>query len=149
MSGSAANLRPDLNVTAASLDSRQWIFGYTDARKSEPMPVAAKRKLAGTSPEKTTTDLSAFVPRELRLSDDPQTLIPRLAKDEQSVRAIEQAVRTIPTTHDLYLGDSRSMSNLRPESVHLVLTSPPYWTLKEYRDSDAQLGHVEDYERFV
>lgn len=50
------------------------------------MPVAAKRKLATTSPEKAT-DLSAFVPRELFLSEDPQTLIPRLAKDCCSVRA--------------------------------------------------------------
>ncbi len=112
------------------------------------MPVAAKRKLATASPEKTT-DLSAFVPRELIRSEDPQTLIPRLAKDEESVRAIEQSVRTIPTVHHLNHGDARTMPNLAPESVHLVLTSPPYWTLKEYRDSDAQLGHVEDYDQFL
>ena len=41
------------------------------------------------------------------------------------------------------------MAELRPESVHLVLTSPPYWTLKEYRDSDGQLGHIEDYDLFL
>jgi DNA modification methylase len=29
------------------------------------------------------------------------------------------------------------------------LTSPPYWTLKEYRHSDGQLGHVPDYETFL
>ena len=29
------------------------------------------------------------------------------------------------------------------------MTSPPYWTLKEYVDSPAQLGHVEDYEQFL
>jgi DNA modification methylase len=76
-------------------------------------------------------------------------MIPRLAKDEDSVRVIEQSVRTIPTAHHLYLGDARTAPNLKPESVHLVLTSPPYWTLKEYRDSRAQLGHVEDYEQFL
>jgi len=38
---------------------------------------------------------------------------------------------------------------LAPESVHLVLTSPPYWTLKEYRDTEGQLGHVADYQRFL
>jgi DNA modification methylase len=85
----------------------------------------------------------------LNLSDDPQTMIPRLAKEEESVRAIEQSVRTIPTTHRLYLGDARTALDLKPESVHLVLTSPPYWTLKEYRDTHAQLGHVEDYEQFL
>jgi DNA modification methylase len=34
-------------------------------------------------------------------------------------------------------------------AVHLVLTSPPYWTLKEYRDTDGQLGHIADYEEFL
>jgi modification methylase len=112
------------------------------------MPVAAKRKPAAASPQKTA-DLSAFVPPELICSEDPQTLIPRLAKDEEAVRAIEQSVRAIPTVHHLNRGDARSMSNLAPESVQLVLTSPPYWTLKEYRDSEAQLGHVEDYDEFL
>lgn len=113
------------------------------------MPAAAKSQATTASPEKVNVNLSAFVPRELNLSDDPQTMIPRLAKDEESVRAIEQSVRTIPTAHHLYLGDARTVPNLKPESVHLVLTSPPYWTLKEYRDSRAQLGHVEDYEQFL
>jgi modification methylase len=113
------------------------------------MPAAAKPKLTGASLEKNVVDLSEFVPQELRVWDDPQAMIPRLAKDEESVRAIEQSIRTIPTTHCLYLADSRSTLNVAPESVHLVLTSPPYWTLKEYRDSEAQLGHVENYEQFL
>jgi site-specific DNA-methyltransferase (adenine-specific) len=33
-------------------------------------------------------------------------------------------------------------------SVHLVLTSPPYWTLKKYNDHHAQLGTVADYQTF-
>jgi DNA modification methylase len=116
---------------------------------SNPMALATKRKLASVAPEKTIVDLSAFVPRELRGSGDAQTMIPRLAKDEHAVRIIERSVQTIPTTHRLYVGDARKMLNLKPESLHLVLTSPPYWTLKEYRDSDAQLGHIEDYEQFL
>lgn len=39
--------------------------------------------------------------------------------------------------------------SLEPGSVHLVLTSPPYWTLKRYRDSDGQLGHIPDYDEFL
>ena len=113
------------------------------------MHVATKRKPANDSPEKTVVDLSAFVPGELRSLGDPQTAIPRLAKDEHSVRIIEQAVQTIPTAHRLYMGDARVMQSLTPESVQLVLTSPPYWTLKEYRDSDAQLGHIENYDDFL
>jgi DNA modification methylase len=113
------------------------------------MNVATKRKLATDPPEKTTADLSVFVPSELRNVGDPQTAIPRLARDEQSVRIIEHAVQTVPTVHRLYQGDAREISSLKPESLHLVLTSPPYWTLKEYRDSDAQLGHIEDYDQFL
>ena len=33
--------------------------------------------------------------------------------------------------------------------MHLVVTSPPYWTLKEYRQTAGQLGHIGDYERFL
>ena len=46
-------------------------------------------------------------------------------------------------------GDSRQIQELRPDSVHLVVTSPPYWTLKRYEDSHAQMGHIADYEEFL
>jgi DNA modification methylase len=116
---------------------------------SKSVALAAKHTRAKPAPEKVGLNLSAFVPRELRDSGDAQTLIPKLAKDEEAVRSIERSVQTIPTTHRLYAGDARRMLNLEPASLHLVLTSPPYWTLKEYRDSDAQLGHIEDYEQFL
>ncbi len=61
---------------------------------------------------------------------------------------IEAAVGQVPTFHELLLGDARR-AILRPESVHLILTSPPYWTLKEYRRTDGQLGWVADYEEFL
>lgn len=53
------------------------------------------------------------------------------------------------TRHRLRLGDARDLSWLADESVHLVVTSPPYWTLKKYADSDGQMGAIEDYESFV
>ena len=107
-------------------------------------------KLKSSAPSSVTgANLSGFVPPNLGDLSDPQTAIPRLAKDEASVRAIEHAVQSVPTTHRLFLADAREMQDLEPESVHLVLTSPPYWTLKEYRDSEAQLGHIEDYDEFL
>ncbi|MSR60152.1 MAG: site-specific DNA-methyltransferase [Planctomycetaceae bacterium] len=90
--------------------------------------------------------LTDFVPEELRCLRDPQTDLPRIAKDRRLTGLIESALHDIPTTHDIRQGDARSM-DFAPESVQLVLTSPPYWTLKEYRDSEGQLGHVEDYEK--
>jgi len=53
------------------------------------------------------------------------------------------------TTHELHLGDARDLSRIASGSVHLVVTSPPYWTLKEYRKNESQLGAIEDYERFL
>jgi len=94
-------------------------------------------------------DLTPFVPPELLPLDNPQTDIPRIAKDEKLICLIEEAVRQIPTSHALNLGDARGMCQLDAESVHLVVTSPPYWTLKEYRDSHGQMGHIDDYEEFL
>ncbi len=89
-----------------------------------------------------------FVPEELAALDNPQTALPAIAKDARLIALIEEAIKQIPTRHDLHLGDARTIK-LEPESVHLVLTSPPYWTLKEYRDTEGQLGHVADYDTFL
>ena len=53
------------------------------------------------------------------------------------------------TTHRLVHGDARDLAGLDDESVHLIVTSPPYWTLKEYPSADGQLGNVPDYELFL
>lgn len=96
----------------------------------------------------TTDRLKDFLPEELLTLGDPQRDLPRIAKDRKLTGLIESALRSIPTEHDLRRGDARSI-NLEPESVQLILTSPPYWTLKEYRNSEGQLGHVDDYEQFL
>jgi DNA modification methylase len=93
-------------------------------------------------------DFADLLPPAVRQLDDPQTAMPRIAKDRKLTAQIESAVREIPTHHDLRLGDARNME-LEPKSIHLVLCSPPYWTLKEYRKSDGQLGFVADYEDFL
>lgn len=89
------------------------------------------------------------MPRELRELRNPQTDLPRIARDPALVRLVEEAVQRVPTTHELHRADAREMKFVRSESVHLVVTSPPYWTLKQYRDSDGQLGHVADYDSFL
>lgn len=53
------------------------------------------------------------------------------------------------TRHRLVLGDARDLSFIDDESVHLVVTSPPYWCLKEYEENPDQLGHMKDYEHFL
>jgi modification methylase len=61
---------------------------------------------------------------------------------------IDLDVDTI-TNHKLILGDARAFPYIPDESVHLILTSPPYWTLKRYNEHDSQLGHISDYEQFL
>ncbi len=54
----------------------------------------------------------------------------------------------IATQHSLHLGDSRTLDWIPDASVHLVVTSPPYWTLKQYNDYPGQFGHIADYDEF-
>jgi modification methylase len=54
------------------------------------------------------------------------------------------------TTHCLQLGDARDLSRISDASVHLVVTSPPYWTLKQYAVNNTnQMGDIADYEAFL
>jgi DNA modification methylase len=53
------------------------------------------------------------------------------------------------THHRLINGDARDLSFLNDESIHLVVTSPPYWNLKRYQENPDQLGHIEEYEIFL
>lgn len=80
---------------------------------------------------------------------DLDTAIPNIAKSPLILKELSEATRRIPTFHHLHHGDSRDIDFIQSNSVHLVVTSPPYWTLKRYNDSPAQLGHVLDYEEFI
>jgi modification methylase len=53
------------------------------------------------------------------------------------------------TIHRLIKGDARDLSFIPDETVHLVLTSPPYWNLKRYNEHPEQLGHIQEYETFL
>ncbi len=101
--------------------------------------------VAGRSP----CGLDQFLPDELRSLENPQTDIPRIAKDRDLIALIENAAQRVPTSHHLFHGDSREMRELAPASVHLVLTSPPYWTLKQYRKIEGQLGYIAGYDEFL
>src|SRR5438552_1561981 len=91
---------------------------------------------------------SKYLPR-LAARPLPQTAIPKLAKDRAALGVIETAIKRVPTRHRLTVGDARSMSRIPDESVHLVVTSPPYFDLKKYPERDAQLGVLHDYDFFL
>ena len=52
------------------------------------------------------------------------------------------------THHKIIIGDSRRMTNVPDESVHLVITSPPYWQLKDYGNG-GQIGFDDSYEDYI
>jgi site-specific DNA-methyltransferase (adenine-specific) len=54
----------------------------------------------------------------------------------------------LKTRHKIIIGDSRKMSQLTDESVHLIITSPPYWQLKDYGIA-GQIGFNDSYENYI
>ena len=52
------------------------------------------------------------------------------------------------TTHKIIIGDSRWMKEIQDESVHLIITSPPYWQLKDYGNGK-QIGFNDTYEEYI
>jgi len=93
-------------------------------------------------------NLAELLPAELCDLSDPQRAMPAIAKDQRRLSVISNLVARVPTEHVLVLSDARDLT-LPENSVHLAVTSPPYWTLKKYRDGRGQLGHIADYEEFL
>lgn len=52
------------------------------------------------------------------------------------------------TEHRIINGDSRNMDELPDNSIDLVITSPPYWQLKDY-GTENQIGYNESYEEYI
>jgi len=52
------------------------------------------------------------------------------------------------TVHNIIIGDSRRMKELPAGSAHLIITSPPYWQLKDY-GTDNQIGFHDSYEKYI
>ena len=52
------------------------------------------------------------------------------------------------TKHILINGDSRNLSLIPDKSVHLIITSPPYWQLKDYGNEN-QIGFHDSYEEYI
>ncbi len=119
-----------------------------------PRPITKRQASAVSSTPLDTSDTGRasheeLLPKEIGRIVNHQTDLPRIARDPRLMSAVELALQQVPTHHELRLHDARDMTFLEPASVHLVVTSPPYWTLKEYRRSEGQLGFVSEYEVFL
>jgi site-specific DNA-methyltransferase (adenine-specific) len=86
---------------------------------------------------------------ELPVADNTPEALKVLRAANERFRQVQWPEPYASTEHRLMQGDARDLSRIADESVHLVVTSPPYWTLKQYPTADAQLGDIEDYEMFL
>lgn len=59
------------------------------------------------------------------------------------------AVTEIMTWHKIIIGDSRDMHEVPDETVHLIITSPPYFNIKKLGFLEGNLSCIDDYERFL
>lgn len=76
-------------------------------------------------------------------------LIPQIAKDRTEIDRLREIVTFRETWHHIHVMDARNISIIPNNSVHLVVTSPPYWNLKKYNETPHQLGHIHDYQKFL
>ncbi|MBI5001684.1 MAG: site-specific DNA-methyltransferase, partial [Euryarchaeota archaeon] len=75
--------------------------------------------------------------------------IPQMASSESDLLRVQSAQKSAYTSHHLHLADARKLKFIKDNSVHLIVTSPPYWILKKYNENPDQLGHIQDYEKFL
>jgi DNA modification methylase len=104
----------------------------------------------GGAAERVSLGLDSFVPPAVleAVRAEQQKGIPAIARTPSLTQLIEEALQALPSSHQMVNGDSRALEFIEDESISLVVTSPPYWTLKDYEPGPGQLGYVEDYEEF-
>ena len=85
----------------------------------------------------------------LSTSDATPEGLAALRKANEGLRKVAWPSPYDTTLHRLREGDARDLSWLADGSVHLIVTSPPYWTLKDYVENDSQMGAIADYGRFL
>ncbi|MFN3658494.1 MAG: DNA-methyltransferase [Pseudolabrys sp.] len=85
----------------------------------------------------------------LPAADNTSAALAALQAANQHYRGVQWPSPFDQTSHNIHKGDARDLSWIPDKSVHLVVTSPPYWTLKKYETRKGQLGEIEQYEAFL
>src|SRR6266568_6274121 len=109
------------------------------------------RKLARSVAEEQVAYLPQSPLPPMPATDNEPGAVTTLLKANRALRQQRWPAPYDRTRHQMILGDARDLSFIPSESVHLVVTSPPYFNLKPYV-SDAggrQLGRIDDYEAFL
>lgn len=137
--GTIASSGPKLQFGAGLRESKRL-------RKLKATDDPSQGILFGDRPAKTSRRRDPALPSE---DNTPEGMRALLAANAH-YRQVSWPEPYHRTTHRLHQGDARDLSWIPDASVHLVVTSPPYWTLKEYAPGNRdQMGHFEDYEHFL
>ena len=87
----------------------------------------------------------------LPLTDNGPGAVAKLLEVNRLLRQAKWPAPYDRTRHQMIRGDARDLRFVQDQSVHLIVTSPPYFNLKPYASAaaGAQLGRIEDYEAFL
>lgn len=125
--------------------------GATKARPKRPRVRYEEHEVRAERTRETmqACDAVAAVLNDLPDADNEPGAVEKMLRANGILRNLPWPPPFDSTHHRLHLGDARDMSWIEDGSVHLVVTSPPYWTLKRYETHEAQLGEIADYELFL
>jgi DNA modification methylase len=112
--------------------------------KPKPSAKSTRPKARKRSQSRRTSSM----PR-LPAVDNTSAGLAALQSANRKLRATAWPAPYDSTEHDLHIGDARNMSWIPDRTVDLIVTSPPYWTLKKYEKHKAQLGEIEEYNAFL
>jgi len=131
-----------------SFSTRKLIFGQVQPI-NKPLSKTKRNGTESLFANSAKLKSSRATPR-LVLEDNTPEGLKALMAANRHYREIAWPEPYNRTRHHVHLGDARNLSWIPDKSVHLVVTSPPYWTLKQYASgNEDQMGHFEDYEHFL
>src|SRR5260370_6732412 len=96
-----------------------------------------------------TVDAVSNALQDLPPADNAAGAVEKMLRANAILRNVPWPPPFDETKHRLHQGDARDLSFIEDESVDLVVTSPPYWTLNAYEPHQDQLGAIVDYEQFL
>src|ERR1700689_4802693 len=131
-----------------SFSNPKLIFGHVQSARKPSR--GTKRTSAGPLFAKGAEARSARATPRLPFEDNTPEGLKALVAANRHYREVTWPAPYNRTYHRLHLGDARDLSWIPDGSVHLIVTSPPYWTLKEYaQGNEDQMGHFDDYDHFL
>jgi modification methylase len=101
------------------------------------------------APLRETFDAVTKALDQLPASDNSEGAVEKMLRANAILRQLPWPKPFDETLHRVRCGDARDLSHIPNQTIHLVVTSPPYFTLKQYEPHQAQLGAVQDYQAFL